>query len=254
MPQIANSGSIDKNVDALSFLACFFLGDPALLHLFGCETQIHMKLISLSFCSPIWKPVEADLMQGTPDNARRAAISYRNITACSPLLARANAEGGGSDHRWFQPAFQAYIQGTSLRYRTPPHLITWVTQFPYRLPGGEFLSFAGPTSDSASALSIMTAHTACICECAMLEAEHDLLEGSTGKEQKTAAALQWGGHRSLLQQLSDESASHADSDASAPVDTCPVVTFVPPDECVTRRLQLSSGLHGSCSWGRRQHA
>lgn len=173
-------------------------------------------------------------MRATPPTAVRAPVTFANVAEFAPHCALASAAEGSYDHRWFAPALAAYMHHTASKLHLHPRDVYWVVQTPYAVSAGDFLSSDGPTAGFNSALSMCTLHNAMIVECLFLEAEHEFLEVSTGAAATGAVP---SASQSLLQSLRDESRT-----------PCPPIDAIPaPDESVANRLQVRTGLQGSCS-------
>lgn len=195
---------------------------------------VFLLMHSHLLCSPIWRAEETDPMHPTPAEAIRAPISYTCVAGCAPQDSRASAANNSSSHQWFQPAFSAFMQGTALNLCCHPRDVRWITQLPYRLPDGRFLSIADLTCSFADACSTVLFHSASIMECLFLEAEHDFLESSVTS---VSTGVPCGGPHTFLHELRAESYSSA-----VPVGTC-----TNPSHSLMHALQLSAGVAGFCS-------
>ena len=160
-------------------------------------------------------------------------MSYNFILPYAPVDSEESAATGGYDHRWVDTALAAYMHDTAADKQCRLQDVHWVPQLPYMLPDGECVSCAGPSADFGSGLSLVLAHTACVVESFILEAEQEVL----GPPEAVSASPHSPSGQSLLEMLRN--------DANQP--QTPVDKSAARDDVLLQLLHLHAGADGACT-------
>ena len=177
-------------------------------------------------------------MHETPSTAPKALISYSDILQYAPRHVLSTIQDGSSDNSWIEGAIAACMHAVASLMHLRPNDILWVTQLPYEVEAGRYMSTTGDTTSFQSALAIVTNQSAIVAESLLLDAEHQYLEEES--HGTTASSFQRNQleSQSLLEELRGDTVC---------ASTAPPVEHMHGDEELLRELRVQCGVDQSTS-------